>query len=134
MVTYLLSAGYNSTQVGIARTLSVVIEVLATWIAPWLMGRIGPVRAGLWLVNWQIVCLVAGTSVFWAFSDQPNMSASGLVVGTILSRMGLRGFDLCAQIIIQEVSHSPRRVKSPKLINPLHVGRRSCSSGILLFR
>ncbi|OBT72440.1 hypothetical protein VF21_08246 [Pseudogymnoascus sp. 05NY08] len=102
MITYLLSAGYNSTQVGVARTLSVVIEVLATWIAPWLMGRIGPVRAGLWLVNWQIVCLVAGTAVFWAFSDQPNISASGLVVGTILSRMGLRGFDLCTQIIIQE--------------------------------
>ncbi|KFY06853.1 hypothetical protein V492_07688 [Pseudogymnoascus sp. VKM F-4246] len=102
MVTYLLSAGYNSTQVGIARTLSVVFEVLATWLAPWLMGRIGPVRAGLWLVSWQVVCLVAGTAVFWAFSNHPNISASGLVGGTILSRMGLRGFDLCTQIIIQE--------------------------------
>ncbi|KFY44719.1 hypothetical protein V494_01355 [Pseudogymnoascus sp. VKM F-4513 (FW-928)] len=102
MVTYLLSAGYNSTQVGIARTLSVVFEVLATWLAPWLMGRIGPVRAGLWLVSWQVLCLIAGTAVFWAFSNHPNISASGLVGGTILSRMGLRGFDLCTQIIIQE--------------------------------
>lgn len=106
MVTYLLSAGYSSTQVGIARTFAVVIEILATWLAPWLMGRIGPVRAGLWLVNWQVVCLVAGTMVFWAFRSRPNISASGLVVGTIFSRVGLRGFDLCTQIIIQEVSHS----------------------------
>ncbi|KFY28471.1 hypothetical protein V491_00447 [Pseudogymnoascus sp. VKM F-3775] len=109
MVTYLLSAGYNSTQVGVARTFSVIIEVLATWLAPWLMGRIGPVRAGLWLVNWQVVCLVAGTMVFWAFPNRPNFSASGLVVGTIFSRVGLRGFDLCTQIIIQEDVEAPHR-------------------------
>ncbi|KAL5352532.1 hypothetical protein ACLOAV_002480 [Pseudogymnoascus australis] len=109
MVTYLLSAGYNATQVGISRTLSVVFEVLATWLAPWLIGRIGPVRAGLWLVNSQIVCLVAGTAVFWAFSSHPNISASGLVGGTILSRVGLRGFDLCTQIIIQEEVEAANR-------------------------
>jgi iron-regulated transporter 1 len=105
MVTYLLSAGYNATQIGIARTLSVVFEVLATWLAPWLMGRIGPTRAGIWLASWQMICLVAGMAVFWAFFDRPTISASGLVGGTILSRIGLRGFDLCTQIIIQEVSH-----------------------------
>ncbi|RTE85378.1 hypothetical protein BHE90_000009 [Fusarium euwallaceae] len=78
MVTYLLSAGYSSVQIGFSRTLSVVFEVLATWIAPWLMGRIGVVR------------------------DKSLLSASGLVVGTILSRLGLRGFDLCIQLIVQE--------------------------------
>ncbi|KAB8226727.1 Ferroporti-1 [Aspergillus novoparasiticus] len=102
MVTWLLSTGYDSTQVGIARTLAVVFEVLATWIAPWLMGRIGPTRAGLWLANWQIASLVAGMSIFWMFPDQPLISASGLVGGTILSRVGLRGFDLCVQILVQE--------------------------------
>ncbi|RDL35914.1 Uncharacterized protein BP5553_06526 [Venustampulla echinocandica] len=102
MVTYLLSAGYSAAQIGIARTLSVAFEVLSTWVAPWLMGRIGPIRAGIWLVNWQIVCLVAGIAVFWALLNRPTISASGLVGGTILSRLGLRGFDLCIQIIIQE--------------------------------
>lgn len=34
MVTYLFAAGYTLTQVGIARTLSVVCEVAATWLAP----------------------------------------------------------------------------------------------------
>ncbi|RMJ16587.1 hypothetical protein CDV36_003764 [Fusarium kuroshium] len=102
MVTYLLSAGYSSVQIGFARTLSVVFEVLATWIAPWLMGRIGVVRAGLWLSTSQVITLAAGFAVFWVFEDKSLLSASGLVVGTILSRLGLRGFDLCIQLIVQE--------------------------------
>lgn len=103
MVTYLLSTGYNSTQVGLARTLSVIFEVLATWVAPWLMGRIGALRAGLWMSSWQVMMLVTGIFIFWAFQDKPFVSASGLVGGTILSRIGLRGFDLCVQLIVQEV-------------------------------
>ena len=105
MVTYLLAAGYSSTQIGIARTLSVAFEVLATWVAPWVMGWIGPVRAGLWLSSWQVIMLTTGIVVFFTFyEDNPLASASGLVGGTILSRVGLRGFDLCAQFIIQEVT------------------------------
>lgn len=103
MVTYLFSAGYTSNQVGITRTLSVFFEVLATWVAPWLMGRVGPVRAGLWLSGWQVTTLVVGITVFWIFQDKSVISASALVGGTILSRLGLRGFDLCVQIIVQEV-------------------------------
>lgn len=105
MVTYLLSAGYSSLQIGIARTFSVVFEVLATWAAPWLMGRIGAIRAGLWMSSWQITMLAAGVSIFWMFDMKSNslIAASGLVGGTVLSRLGLRGFDLCVQIIVQEV-------------------------------
>ncbi|KAI5865673.1 Ferroporti-1 [Durotheca rogersii] len=103
MVTYLLSTGYTSTQIGVTRTGSVVFEVLATWVAPWLIGLIGPVRAGLWLSSIQVSMLVAGLIVFWAYDGiDPFVSASGLVGGTILSRLGLRGFDLCTQIIVQE--------------------------------
>ncbi|RSM15094.1 hypothetical protein CDV31_005175 [Fusarium ambrosium] len=102
MVTYLLSAGYSSMQIGFARTLSVVFEVLATWIAPWLMGRIGVVRAGLWLSTSQVITLATGFAVFWTFEDKSLLSASGLVMGTILSRLGLRGFDLCIQLVVQE--------------------------------
>lgn len=104
MVTYLLSTGYSAIQIGFARTLSVGFEVLATWVAPWLMGKIGPVRAALWLSSWQVTMLIAGFAVFWVFIDDPAISASGLVGGTILSRLGLRGFDLCIQLIVQEVS------------------------------
>ena len=105
MVTYLVSVGYNSTQIVVARTLSVTFEVLATWIAPWLMSKIGPIRAGLWLSSSQVISLAAGITVFWSFPDQPFISACGLVGGTIVSRIGLRGFDLCTQLIVQDVSH-----------------------------
>jgi iron-regulated transporter 1 len=104
MVTWLLAEGYDSTQISVARTFSVIFEVLATWVAPWLMGKVGVIRAGIWLANWQIACLIGGTVIFWRFSSNPFVSASGLVGGAILSRVGLRGFDLCVQIIIQEVS------------------------------
>ncbi|GKT66957.1 iron-regulated transporter [Colletotrichum tofieldiae] len=42
MVTYLFASGYTTTYIGIARTISVMFEVLATWVAPWLIGKIGP--------------------------------------------------------------------------------------------
>lgn len=109
MVTYLLASGYTSTEIGIARTCSVAFEVLATWIAPWLMSKIGPIRAGLWMGSWQLTTLVAGLAVFWAFLTNPVISASGLVIGTILSRVGLFGFDLCAQVIVQEDVETDRR-------------------------
>jgi iron-regulated transporter 1 len=105
MVTYLLSTGYTSTQVGAARTVSTAFEVLATWAAPWLMGRIGPIRAGLWTNCWQLGMLGLGMSVFWRYEEsQAVVAATGLVIGTIFSRLGLFGFDLCVQVIVQEVS------------------------------
>jgi iron-regulated transporter 1 len=105
MVTYLVSAGYSSMHIGIARTVSVAFEVLATWVAPWLMGRIGTIRSGSWLIFWQMLFLGVGMAIFWTCAeDRPIVSAAGLVGGTILSRLGLRGFDLSVQLIVQEVS------------------------------
>jgi solute carrier family 40 (iron-regulated transporter), member 1 len=112
MITYLLSVGYNSTAIGIARTFSVGFEVLATWVGPWLMSKIGPVRAGLWMSSWQVASLVAGVAVFWSFPNDHLISASGLVAGTIVSRVGLRGFDLCTQLIVQEVSAITTRIST----------------------
>ncbi|KAK8131513.1 hypothetical protein PG984_007951 [Apiospora sp. TS-2023a] len=103
MVTFLLASGYDSTMIGAARTLSVVFEVMATWVGPWLMSSVGPVRAGLWFSTLQITMLVAGMTVFIAYRDtDPVLAATGMVGGTVLSRIGLRGFDLCTQIIVQE--------------------------------
>ncbi|KAG7149661.1 Solute carrier family 40 member 1 like protein [Verticillium longisporum] len=103
MITYLLYTGFTATIISLARTLGVAFEVLATWVAPWLMGRIGPVRAGLWMSIAQVTMLVAGFAVFWVSeAERPLLSTAGLVGGTILSRLGLRGFDMCTQIIVQE--------------------------------
>lgn len=110
MITYLISVGYTSLYVGIARVGSSIFEISATWAAPFLMKKIGVVRAGSWSLAWQMACLAGALG--WYFSDHGGtsansiFSASGLAVGVALSRIGLWGFDLCAQNIIQDVSLS----------------------------
>ena len=66
------------------------------------MARIGPIRSGIWFINGQILCLACGITLFW-FVKNPTTAASALVAGTILSRVGLWGFDMAVQIIVQEV-------------------------------
>lgn len=111
MVAFLLSAGYNSLYVGIARTGSTAFELSATWIAPRLMSRIGPVRGGIWSLSWQMAWLAP--TVIWFVADSyraeanPIVSATVLVVGVAISRVGLWGFDLSAQYIVQDVSPGP---------------------------
>jgi iron-regulated transporter 1 len=102
MITYLISAGYTSTKIGYIRSASVVVEMSATWLAPIIMKRLGAVRAGIWFLSWQTVCLNVTVGLFW-MEQKPMWAASYLVVGVIASRIGLWGADLCAQIIIQEV-------------------------------
>ena len=102
MVTYLLSVGLSSAQVGVLRTLSTAIELSATWLAPIAMNRVGPLRGGLWFINWQMSCLAGAIAFFWV-ERTPSVAALALVIGVIFSRVGLWGFDLCVQIIIQEV-------------------------------
>ena len=102
MVTYLLSAGYTSTSIGYIRSVSVIVEMSATWLAPVAMTRLGPIRAGIWFLSWQAICLTVAVGLFLIEWEQV-WAASYLVAGVIASRIGLWGFDLCAQIIIQEV-------------------------------
>jgi len=108
MVTYLLSAGYTSFIIALTRTISVVFELSATWIAPRLMKRIHPLRSGMWFLSWQMMWLAFAVAFFWA-EQTPIVAASGLVAGTIVSRIGLWGFDLSAQSIIQEEVQSDQR-------------------------
>jgi solute carrier family 40 (iron-regulated transporter), member 1 len=107
MITFLLSSGYSSLHVGITRTISTAFELSATWIAPRVAKKIGSVRSGIWFLTWQMAWLAGG--VGWFFIDgsgtgkKHEFAASGLVGGVILSRVGLWGFDLSAQNIIQDV-------------------------------
>lgn len=111
MITYLISVGYSSLYVGVARVVSSIFELSATWLAPVMMKKVGLVRAGIWSLTWQMICLAAAMS--WYFSNFEGLgtnsifSATGLAVGVALSRVGLWGFDLCAQNIIQDVSVAP---------------------------
>ncbi|GAP93437.1 hypothetical protein SAMD00023353_12200080 [Rosellinia necatrix] len=111
MITYLLAVGYTSLYIGIARTVSTVFEVSATWIAPRLIRRLGPVRAGLWGINWQITWVAGGLVWFFAglhgvgpdaVTSNPIFAATGLAAAVALSRVGLWVYDLSAQNIIQD--------------------------------
>ncbi|PGH15243.1 hypothetical protein AJ80_05596 [Polytolypa hystricis UAMH7299] len=108
MINYLLSLGYTSFHIGISRTVSVIFEISATWIAPKVMAKIGPIRAGIWFLSWQMLSLVVAASFFWEL-DSGILAATGLVCGTIFSRIGLWGFDLSAQIIVQAEVELERR-------------------------
>ena len=107
MITYLIAVGYTSLYVGVARTISTVLELSATWIAPRSMSRIGIVRTGIWSICWQMCWLTAGVSWFLAQLYNKNAdsiaAATGLAVSVALSRVGLWGYDLSAQNIIQDV-------------------------------
>lgn len=101
MVAYLMSIGFGSTSIGIARSVSTILELSATWIAPRIMNKIGPVRSGIWFLNWQLAMIAASVCILW-IGDTKGLLVVFLAA-VMLSRVGLWGFDLSAQIIIQEV-------------------------------
>ncbi|PNS19937.1 hypothetical protein CAC42_7904 [Sphaceloma murrayae] len=101
MVNYLVSRSLSSLTIGLLRTGSAVFEISATWIAPMMMDWIGAVRSGIWLLNWQVVCLGIAAATMWV----QNTVFGGLwlfLPMVMLSRAGLWGFDLSAQYLIQE--------------------------------
>ncbi|KAF2223150.1 Ferroporti-1 [Elsinoe ampelina] len=101
MINYLVSRTLASLTIGLLRTTSALFEISATFIAPLLMSRIGPVRSGIWLLNWQLFCLAIATATMWV----QDLAIGGLwlfLPAVMLSRAGLWGFDLSAQVLIQE--------------------------------
>jgi iron-regulated transporter 1 len=107
LITYLFSTGLSPLKVTLLRTVSVLVEITATFLAPRAIRLVGPVRAALWFISFQALVLLAGSS-FWATSPA-SISVWILVGGVILSRIGRWGFDLAVQFLIQtEVSDAHR--------------------------
>jgi hypothetical protein len=111
MLTYLLASNVTLWQVGLIRAISTVLELSATWIAPRLMRHIGVLRTGLWSIGWQITWLAAGVTWLFYFYGRgvpltTILPAAGLATAVALSRVGLWGFDLSAQNIVQDVRQS----------------------------
>ena len=104
MTTYLLTLGFTSTHVSVMRLVAVILELSATCAAPLLMDRIGAVRSGLWFINEQLLSIMLAISFFAATTSQTHLKLAGLalVAGVALSRLGLWGFDLCVQYLVQE--------------------------------
>ena len=103
MINYLISLSYSSTSIGILRTLSAICELSATFLAPLVMDRIGAIRAGIWFLNTQLLFIGIAAASLW-FTSHATASLTNIVflASVILSRVGLWGFDLSAQILIQE--------------------------------
>jgi hypothetical protein len=55
----------------------------------------------MWFISWQMLCLAGAANVFWGI-ESPIVAASGLVGGTILSRVGLWGFDLLRRSLFRK--------------------------------
>jgi iron-regulated transporter 1 len=112
MLAYLLASNINLWQVGIIRGVSTIFELSATWIAPRLMKRIGVIRTGLWSISWQMAWLAGAVSWFFYYYGRGYLPtdllpAAGLTVAVAFSRIGLWGFDLSAQNIVQDVCSPP---------------------------
>lgn len=106
MVTFLLASGFSAVWISMFRLISVVVELAATWAAPILMSRIGPTRSGLWFITWQNACAATGVAIFSAAALNVRLRSIALIAGVIMSRIGLWGFDLSVQYLVQEVSAS----------------------------
>lgn len=104
MTTYLLTfPSLTAPIIGLIRTTATCFELASTWLGPLLISRIGPTRAGIWCLSFQIACLSAGISTFF-YPPTNSTSLPGvylLIASIILSRTGLYAFDLIAQLIIQ---------------------------------
>ncbi|EXJ80972.1 hypothetical protein A1O3_07260 [Capronia epimyces CBS 606.96] len=113
MTTFLLGLPeprITSTMVGMLRTISTMVEISSTFIAPKIMSKIGPVRAGIWFLSWQTACSSVAVGLLWTGSSSSPRTVLPLFIGgIILSRFGLWSFDLCAQLIIQESILPPHR-------------------------
>lgn len=105
MITYLFTIEHprlNSTHIGLLRTITTILEISATYVAPVLTNRLGAVRAGIWSLSWQFMTLSPGVAALWSFTLAPSASRTFLFIASvILSRVGLWSFDLTAQLLVQ---------------------------------
>ncbi|KAL4802103.1 Ferroporti-1 [Aspergillus unguis] len=107
MVTFLLHAGFSSLTVSTMRIGAVLSEISGTVFAPFLMGKIGPIRSGLWFLNWQFLTLAVAVAPFAVGSEEGSGLSTKVVAGILVagvgaSRLGLWGFDLSVQFLVQE--------------------------------
>ncbi|KAI8923645.1 Ferroporti-1 [Entophlyctis helioformis] len=101
MISYLLNRGYSAPVLAALRGLSIMAGLTATVTTSPLIGRIGPVRTGLWAIWSQVLSLVPVIVSFWVPS---STAVNGILLfgGTTLSRWGLWTFDLSQMQIFQE--------------------------------
>jgi len=113
MITYLLATKdtrLTSAHVGVLRTIATILEISSTYLAPLLINHIGPVRAGIWSLSWQCLCLTPAVTAFWFRASVSSVVATYLFIACVIfSRIGLWSFDLIAQLLVQNSTDASRR-------------------------
>jgi len=104
LITYLLAQDISSASVALLRGVAAIFELSATWLSPWLHRRIGTVRSGIWFLNAELLFVAFACGILWLPDEHKSKVAVTLTLVSmvILSRTGLWGFDLSAQLIIQD--------------------------------
>jgi len=104
MITFLSQySGFSTPLIAGLRAIAVIVGIVATFLSAPVIRFIGPIRAGIWFLSWQTILLVPATIVMF-LSVSPALQG-GLLVGFVsVSRLGLWGFDLSEQYLVQQVS------------------------------
>jgi hypothetical protein len=95
-------AGFSTPLIAGLRVVAVIVGVTATFLSSPLIRRIGAVRSGIWFLSWQTIFLLPIPITM--FLPLSRTLQGGLLVGFVsISRLGLWGFDLSEQYLVQQV-------------------------------
>ena len=104
MITFLSQySGFSTPLIAGLRAISVIVGIAATFLSPPVVRWIGPIRAGIWFLSWQVV-LLSPVAVIAFLSINPKLQGALLVGFVSMSRLGLWGFDLSEQYLVQQVT------------------------------
>ncbi|KAK6840564.1 hypothetical protein PG995_016318 [Apiospora arundinis] len=101
IISYLFSLGFTSMEVTMLRMASVFAELGGTWMAPIMMDKVGPARAGLFFLFWQVVCLAIFAGPVITHGITTKFVGLALALGITFKRLGLWGTDLSIQYMVQ---------------------------------
>src|SRR5579859_1157976 len=94
-------SGFSTPLIAGLRAIAVIVGIAATFLSGPLIRRIGSVRAGIWFLSWQTIFLLP--VVVAMFLPLGVGLQGGLMVGFVsISRLGLWGFDLSEQYLVQQ--------------------------------
>jgi iron-regulated transporter 1 len=96
-------ADFSTPLIAGLRAIAVAVGIAATFLSSPVIRWIGPVRSGIWFLSWQTIFLApVPVILFLSLSKQLQ---GGFLVGFVsISRLGLWGFDLSEQYLVQQVA------------------------------
>uniref|UniRef100_A0A0E0LCN0 Solute carrier family 40 member n=1 Tax=Oryza punctata TaxID=4537 RepID=A0A0E0LCN0_ORYPU len=96
--------GIPAYVISLARGVSAVVGIAATWVYPAAHARVSTLRTGLWSIWAQWCCLLVCVASVWVGAAAASALASAwmLMAGVAASRLGLWVFDLAVMQLMQD--------------------------------